>query len=190
MTDDSINVSSKPLIKGDFGRLSSRGNVVPEERAIHAMRLLLDRHRELCLQLLTLEPTLSQHPRKLTRQRPLVVVASEERDRLARLAPAPRSPDAVDVVFDCERERVVDYGRDVRNVEAPRGYVRRNKQARLPTLEILQRVDPRRLRHVPVQASDGVPLAPEHTLNARRLFLVQSKYEDACVLWRARLLVR
>ncbi len=48
------------------------------------MFLLLDRHREL-FQRLVVEPALPQNPRKLARQRPLVPVAREKRNRLAAL---------------------------------------------------------------------------------------------------------
>lgn len=79
-----VYVLESYVLESDFSGAFRRRDVVAEERAVRAMCLLLDRHRELG-QSLRLKPALPQHPRKLSRQRPFVVLAGEERDRLAAL---------------------------------------------------------------------------------------------------------
>ncbi len=75
------------ISEGDFRRAHRGGDVVAEERAVRAVRLLLDGHREF-LKPLCLKPALPQHPRELASERAFVPIAREERDRLASLATA------------------------------------------------------------------------------------------------------
>ena len=102
--------------------------------------------------------------------------------RVGQLGKRTSSTNPMYIVLNSQRERVVDHRRDVRDVQPARRDVRRDQQARRPRLEVLQRLQPRALRHVPVQAAYGEALAPEHVVDALRLFLVQREYEDACVV--------
>ena len=60
------------------------GNIVSEESAVHTVFLLLNGHREL-LERLVVKATVREDAGVLACQRPLVVFAGEERNRLAAL---------------------------------------------------------------------------------------------------------
>ena len=96
----------------------------------------------------------------------------------------------MDVVLNRQRERVVDDRSDVGDVEPVRSDVRCDEHARGARLEVLQRLQPRRLRHVPVQAPNREPFAVQHALDPLRLLLVQREHEDPRVLRRALGLLR
>lgn len=85
IADEQIYRYEKMPLERDLGRTLGGGYVVAEERAVRAVLLFLDRHREF-LERLRVEPALAQHPRQFTSKGALMVLACEERDRLARLA--------------------------------------------------------------------------------------------------------
>lgn len=70
----------------DLRRFRRLGDIISEERAIGTVRLLLDRHGELLLQLLALETALSQNACKFSGETPFVVLSREEGDGLASLS--------------------------------------------------------------------------------------------------------
>lgn len=91
--NSSIDIHSTCLgtensFKRDFRRCRRHSDVVPEERAVCAVRFLFDGHGEF-LQTLRLEAALPQHTRKLSGESTFMAVTGEERDRLAALPSAP-----------------------------------------------------------------------------------------------------
>ncbi len=153
-----------------------RCNIISKERAIRTMLLLLDRHRELCLQLrrLALKPAVRQQLRILARQTLLIGAhASEKRDRLPRTTPTSRPPDAVDVVLDFERERVVDDHFDAGDVEAAGCDVGRDHHVRAPGFELFEGGRARLLFHVAMKRAYAIALAMYGVSNAGCLRLVQ-----------------
>lgn len=76
------------LVKLDLRRRGGHCDIVSKERAVRAVRLLLDRHREF-LQPFAFKPRLAQHARKFSSKCTLVCVPREERDALAALATSP-----------------------------------------------------------------------------------------------------
>ena len=66
----------------DLCRCTRRFDVFPVKCSIHAVRLLLDGHREL-LERLNVKPTLPYDPSEFSGQAPLVLLTCEECDRLS-----------------------------------------------------------------------------------------------------------
>ena len=81
-------LGTEDSFKRDLRGCRRHSDVVPEERAVCAVRFLFDGHGEF-LETLCLEAALSQDTRKLSGKSTFVVVTSEERDRLAALPSAP-----------------------------------------------------------------------------------------------------
>lgn len=145
------------------------------------MGLLLDRHREL-VQALGFETTLVEDSRKLAGETALMSIASEECDGFAIFAstayrddvstrqsmPTDRrtcSSDAVNVIFDCKREGIIDHSLNVRDIKSTSGDIGCDQQTYPTCFEVLKCFYPSTLRHVAVQTTDAEASTSQHALN-------------------------
>ena len=67
-------------------------------------------------------------------------IGVEEARRLAEVATASGTANAVDILVDALRHVIVNHVRDARDVETARGHRRRHQDRRLATLEVTQRL--------------------------------------------------
>ncbi|TYZ57671.1 hypothetical protein PybrP1_011176 [[Pythium] brassicae (nom. inval.)] len=108
----------------------------------------------------------------------VVVVVREQRDGDAVLARAARAPDAVRVRLDLGRQVVVDYVRDVRDVESAASDVGRHEHVAVAVSEALEALFALVLRLAAVQHRDPEARGCEHLGDHVALFLDVDKDDD------------